>query len=923
MTEWHHEIRQRLERLALRPERESEIVDELAQHLDEFVRECEAVGMTREQARRRALDDLDVPGELARRLAATEVSQPLRLPAPGAPARGRWLSQLWQDVRLTMRSLRRRPWFSISVLATIALTIGPATAIVSVGNWLLWTPSRAVAEPDRLVVIWTGRWRGPTSMSPNGLSYLNLADVRTGSRTLSGLAGWQESSLSLAVPDLTPKSTWGGHVTANFFEVLGLRLAAGRSFTVDEDRPPFGSPVVVLSHAYARQAFGSVANAVDRVVQVNGRPMTVIGVAPEGFAGTTPTSQVDVWFPGAAYTYVNHFSEQSAMRFVQRSGGLFYMFIGRLAPGANAAAAQAELDTLLPLLAEQHPDDNSAFTQGRARVFAGLGPHELMRPRLTRMVNGLLAVAAVLLVLGCANVSNLLLSQSIRAQAEQAIRLALGASRGRLIRQTLAESVVLALTGAVAGVALAVWLKQAIQVWMMPEVDMLAIAPVIPMDRVVLVTTMAAAVACGLVAGVAPAWLGTRAVLRRGLGRDAGRATTRSHRTRTTLAAVQLALSLALIVGAALMVTTVRQFTRVDLGFRAADVSLHWFSHRSHGYAPERALAYNESLVARVRNDSRVGGVSLATGYPFGYSRIERIQRPGGSEKDTLDVRAVATDERYPGVFDLHLLDGRYFRVDELMRPDAANGDPVVVSESLARAMYQRVDVVGEPLVMPRTMANPTREFTIVGVMRDTRTGNLTEADDPVLYMPLGRQAFDVLTTLMVVRSPLPGADLQALLSSYAHQLDPALPLGLARSLPEVVTATFATARVFANVLTLLGGIGVVLAAIGLYGLLTQAVGERRREFGIRLAVGASSGDVARLVASQATWITAFGVAGGIGLAVWGAQFVKSYLFGISESDPRVYLFSVGVLLVIVAIAAGRPAWAATRVNPIETLRAE
>jgi predicted permease len=923
MTDWKREIVDRLTHLSLRPEREAEIVEELSQHLDDQVRERIAGGMDPEQARGEALASLDTPDTLGVRLREVEAGSGTPLVVPGAPPIGVWFSQVWQDIRLAFRTLRRRPWISISALATLALTIGPTTAIVSIGNWLLWTPSRAVTEPDRLVVIWTGQWRGVSAVSPRGLSYLNLADVRSSARTLAGIAGWQEMSLSLAAPGRKPRATQGGFVTANFFDVLGIRLAAGRSFRPEEDRPPFGTPVAVISSAFARDAFGLPEQALGKSVLLNGRPMTVIGVVPSGFDGAAPTSVVDVWYPGAAYPYVNHFPEQSARRYLQRADGIFYTFIGRLAPGMEAGAAQAELDATLPSLVTRYPEENEDFKTVQARVYAGLGPRELQRPQLTRLVDGLLIVAGVLLLLGCANLSNLLVSEGVRTRREHAVRLALGASRGRLIRQLLTQSTVISIAGSALGIGLAFWLKQSIQLWMLPGIELQPVAPSVPLDRVVLAVTLATAIACGLLAGVAPAWLGTRVALRRGLAREASRHAMYGQRARTVLAAAQFALSLALVTGTILMVGTLRHLSRVDLGFAVDGVAIQTLSLRTHGYTPDRVRAYTTELVARVRADPNVASATLASAFPFGYTRIQRVQRPGASPRDGIDARSVSTDERFPDVFGLRLLHGRYLRADEVLKPQES-GSPVVVSEALARALYGRVNVVGERITLPRTLAGPSRDFTIVGVMRDTRTNSLTEDGDPLLYRALSDgEDFTSLQSVLATRSPLPLATVGAAIERSALQLDPTLPIGPTRSLRQWIDRTIARNRVFANVLLLLSTIGVLLAGIGLYGLLAQTVGERQRELGIRMVIGARARHVAAVVATQAGWIAAVGMVAGLVLASWGARLVKAYVVGVSESDPRVYALTAGFLLTVTAIAAARPVWTATRVNPVETLRAE
>jgi predicted permease len=923
MTSWTQELRDRLARLSLRPEREAEIIEELSQHLDDQVRERVAGGMDVSDARREALADLDQPGALARRLAETETRAPLSLPAPGAPARGRWFHQFWQDVRLALRSFRRRPWFSISVLATLALTIGPTTAIVSVGNWLLWTPSQAVTEPGRLVVIWSGTWRESGGMSPSGVSYANLDDLRAASRTLSGLAGWQESGASIAVPGATPRQGQAGFVTANFFDVLGLKLAAGRAFTNDEDMPPFGQPVTVISHSLAVQAFGTPQQALDQTVHISGRPMKIVGVAPRSFGGASPTSQVDVWYPGGAYAYVNHYTETQAQRFSSRSSGLFYTFIGRLAAGRSWSEAQAELDTLMPLLAESYPSDNDKFKTARARVFPGLGPSELQRASLDRQMRGLLMVAAVLLLLGCANVSNLLLSEGVRARAERAVRLALGASRGRLIRQLLTESVTLAALGAVAGIGLAFWLKGAIQAWWMPGISVMASTPVVPIDRLVLAVTIVVAVSCGVLAGLAPAWLGTRGSLQGGLVLSGSRGTTGSHRMRTGLAALQLALSMVLVSGAALLVTTVRNIGQIDPGFDADSVILQHVALRGHGYTPPRAMTYSRQLAERLRADAAVESLTIATGYPLGYTRIESLQTPGGGEKDTTGVRRVATDAAYVDVLGLQLRHGRYFRSDEVFSDTLLSDGPVVISESLARTFFGRDNAVGERITASRTLGSPAREFVIVGVMRETAVGSVTEAADPLIYYPITQDDFATLSSVILAKTRGTLARFADVSAAAAVELDPTLPLGKAWSLSSWIDRDLATHQMFARVLSLLGGVAMVLAAVGLFGLLAQAVGERRREFGIRMAIGATGRRIAGLVLRQAAWACVWGIAGGLALSYWGSGLVTSYLWGVSTSDPRVYAVTITLLLVVVALAAARPAWLATRVNPIEALRSE
>ncbi len=922
MGDWTTELRQRLASLHLRPEREAEIVEELSQHLDEQVRERVAAGASVHDAKREALADLDEPGALAGRLRDIErrVTQP-SLP-PGAQARGLWLAQAWQDLRLTLRTTRQRPWFSLAVLVTLALTIGPATAIVSVGNWLLWTPSRAVTDADRLVVVWSGRWDGPGSVRPSGVSYSNLADIRAASTTLSSLSGWQESQAGIALPGEKPRTAQVGFVSGNFFDVLGVRPAAGRLLTPEDDELPFGRPVAVVSHGVAVRAFGTPEAAVDQTMHVNGRPLTIVGVAAQSFEGASPSSQVSVWYTGATWTYVNHGLADTAARFQTRSDGLFYTFIGRLAAGRTAAEAQAELDVIFPRLAERHPDANAKFTEARARVFPGLGPSELMRATLTSQVNGLLLVAAALLLLGCANVANLLIAESTRTRREHAVRLALGASRSRLFRQQLTQSVTLSLMGAALGVALAVVIKQMVQVGLMPGLSTAPVPPVVHMDWLVLSVTTAVAVATGVLAGIAPGLLATRVPLTGSLGAGATRSVTGVPVVRAALAALQLALSLALVTGATLLAVTLQNMGRVDTGFNPEGVIVQWVSVYGYGFTPERSRDYATQLHARLQGRSEFDDVSLATGFPFAASRRTRVLKPGGVGSETPSVYQLSTDARFPTLLGLTVKHGRYFDDDEMVRPARQSGDPVVVSETMARQLFGRDNVVGERVTLARTLSYPATDLLVVGVMADTLTRSLTTAPDPVMYLPLMNEDL-VSQSAILLRTRASVRQVNELVSTAAFEIDPTLPQGTSRSLVDWIGRGYATTVLFAKVVGSVSVVALVLAAVGLYGLLAQVVGERRREFGIRLAIGASARHVVRLVARQAATIAAVGIALGGALVFWGIGLVESYLWGVEALDPRVMATTIVVLLGVVALAAMRPAWLATRVNPIETLRAE
>jgi ABC-type antimicrobial peptide transport system permease subunit len=577
---WRNEIRRRLEPLGLPPIRETEIVEEIAQHLDDRYRELRALGHEHEAAADMAWRELREVDALGREIARVETRAPLDLPPAGAPVRAGWVRALWHDVRYAARTLARAPTFTLTVVFAVALSIGPTTAILSIGNWLLWRPHPGVTDSGRLAEVWVGRWSGPTSLSPTWLTYDDLAEISRRSTTIAGIAGGQESSASLSVHGLLPRTAGTAQVTANFFEVLGARMRAGRAFLPEEDRLP-GAPVAIVSHALAASAFGTPEAAVGKTLSLNSRPFTVVGVAASDFGGTSPMAAVDVWVPGAIYYYLNHWSRTP-------EPPVFYSFVVRIAPDAAASAVETELNGLIRSLTAIDPERKERLDGVATRVFPGLGVHPLMRASTGRSVRTMLLVGAVLLLIGCANVANLLVLRISRRGHEIGVRKALGATAVRLIQVQLMEACLLATAGAALGLGLAVLLKELMQTLMFPEPP--GIAFVVPLDWRVLTATITAAIGTGLIAAAGPAWLAARGAVMRPGPAAGSRTSARAPSLRGALAALQLALSLTLLVGALLLVTTLRNLRAIDLGFDHAGITVLDVDLQAHGYTPERQL---------------------------------------------------------------------------------------------------------------------------------------------------------------------------------------------------------------------------------------------------------------------------------------------------------------------------------------------
>ncbi len=917
MSEWRSELVERLASLRLKPEREAEIVEELAQHLDDRVDELITLGSDPTAAREAALRDLDAPGELARRLAEF-VPRPINLPPPGAPSRGRWFQARWQDVRHSVRSLRRSPAFTLTVIATLGLTVGPTTAMLSIGNWLLWRPTPGVADPNRLALVYVGEWTD-RSFSPRGLSYLNLDDLRRSAKTLTAITAVQEGEASLAVSGVSPAVVETGWVTADFFDVLGIRIVAGRSFHPEDDLLPTGARVAVISEGLARRAFGGATAAVDRRLWLNGQALTIVGVLPPAFVGIEPLSHVDVWYPGATYGYVNHFT--GPPRWTTRNEGLFYSFVVRLAPGASFAMAQAELDALVHGLVVSYPKDNSELKSARPRLVDGLGTPPLQRPGYQRLVSTLMAVAGALLLLGCANVANLLIVRSISRRREHAVRRALGASPGRLLLLQLTETVLLAVAGAALGVALAVWLKQFVAALLLPAVAALPEFTV-PLDTRVLALALGVSIGCGLVAGFLPAVYGARHASADALGDASGRSITSTRRIRAGFAVVQLAVSLALVTGALMLVATLRNLGAIDLGFRPAGVTVHGMDPSTHGYTLDRASVYYKSMMDQLQGAPGFQAISISALAPFGSGRIMRLQSPAGSEQQPIEVYANAVSHAYFDVLGMRI-NGRSFTDVEALAAGTTS-DVAIVSENLAHRMFGTTDPIGQHIVLPaRISTRPAHDLTIVGVAPDVHWQSVTGEPVLFLYVPYSSPDFGSRYGTLLVKSALPLGAVVQTVEAAARNVDPTLPIRYSRALRTSIDRQLSDRHLFAWVLSILGWLAFVLAAVGLYGLLAQSVTERTREFGIRMAIGSGRAHIFTLVIRQAAAIGALGTALGVALAFAGSRLVETQLYGITRLEPTVYALAAVSLTLVVFLAGLWPARAATCIEPAKAIRIE
>jgi len=478
--------------------------------------------------------------------------------------------------------------------------------------------------------------------------------------------------------------------------------------------------------------------------------------------------------------------------------------------------------------------------------------------------------------------------------------------------------------GAALGVGLASAMTRLILTLVLPRVVASGVELTVPIDARVLFATLTVSIACGLAAGFIPAWMSANRALSVGLSQAGVRGTLRGRRLRAGFAVVQLALSLALLIGAMLMVTTLRGLRNVDPGFEADGVSVHSIDLASQGYKPARALQYVRDLETGLSSTPALTAVSFSYSYPFASAFLQRVQAPGGGTREPIEVRTNSVSKDYFTVLGISILKGRGFTAEESMALGEASGNAIVIGKSLAKRLSGEADPLGLTVIMPGGRAAPARMLVVGGVAGDVRTDLVSGEPELSLYEPFARTSVFVVRPTVLVKSALTTRAASETVQAVAARIDPTVPISGNQPLrTRTIDRQLASQRVFAWVLSLLGGLGFVLAAFGLYGLLAQSVTERTREFGIRMAIGATRGQMYGLVLRHAALIAMIGGIAGLGLAMFGSRLIEAQLWGVTARDPFIYATAVFALLAVVFIAAAWPARVATRVEPVEALRIE
>jgi putative ABC transport system permease protein len=816
--------------------------------------------------------------------------------------------RLLQDLRVGVRRLLKSPGFTLVAVASLALGIGANTAIFSLVNTVLLRPL-PVARPERLLsVSVVGK-----DDSMLAFSYPTYKDYRDRSGdVLAGLFAERLAPMSLSRASGNER-VWGYLVTGNYFEVLGVSAARGRTFTSEEDRAALSAPVAVISHACWQRRFGGDPAVVGRDVLLNGHPFRVVGVMPEGFAGTEIIYTPEVWVPMTMQAWIEPGNEWLERRSTQN-----IFAVGRLKDGVTAEQAQASLNLLAEQVGREYPDTN----EGQKIV---LIPPGFILPQLRGAVVGFAAVlmgtVGLVLLIACTNLANLLLARASARRKEIALRVALGASRWRLVRQLLTESFLLALAGGAAGLLLAVWILGLVAAYRPPmDVPIWIEAAV---DWRVLLFALGASLLTTLLFGLAPALQATRTDLVPALKDAAPQSGRARARLRSALVVAQVTLSLVLLVAAGLTLRALARLQTASPGFAVENGLVASFDLGLQGYDEARGREFQRRLVERVRQLPGVRAASLTDLFPLSlnYSSTDvYIEGRPGARGANVPIAMVASVEH--GYFDamgIAVVAGRPFGE----RDSSEAPRVVVVNETFARRFFPGADPAREAVgkrMSFRGDEGPWNE--IVGVAKDGKYWTIGEAPQMFVYAPLA-QSYSPAVTL-VVRAA--GGDARALvpaLNAEVRAIEPALPLYDVKTIEEHMGVSLFPARVAA---TLLGGFGLlalVLAAMGVYGVVSYAAAQRTREIGIRMALGAQRRDVLRLVAGRGMLLVALGVCLGLAGALALTRFMEGVLYGVSATDPLTFALVAALLLAVALVACLVPARRATKVDPMVALRYE
>ena len=846
--------------------------------------------------------DMEVHREMAAQGGGVPFGNALRFREEAREAWGwMWLEDLSQDVRFAVRMLRRSPGFSILAVLCLTLGIGATTSVFSWIEGILLRPFPAVVHQDRMMAV-AGTDRGVTGTTD--VSWPDFADLQKNCTLFDAFIVDRIMGTTLSIGDRAERAA-GSIVSANYFEALGVHPVLGRGFEPDEDFGRNAHPVTVISYRMWKERFHGDPGVVGKTQMLNGMPHTIIGVAPEGFYGTFVGWAMGFWVP----TSMQERFDPPGYKLEDRGARWIEGFV-RLKPGVTPAQAQAEISAVAKRLEADYPATN----RGRGIKLFRLWQTPFNNAgTLLPTLEIALAVVVFVLLIACANVSNLLLVKAFGRRREMTVRLAVGAGRGRLLKQLLTEGLILAALAAGGGLLLANWCRNLLVLLLPPRGGLTMTLPG-EIDWRVLALSAGVCLVSTLLFGLVPAAQTGKIDLAAGLKAEAGgvvggrgRATARS-----SLVLVQVALSFVLLVGAGLLFQSLRGVQNTRPGFSTKGVLTTGVDFIAAGYDARRAQNFQDELIDRIQALAGVESAAFARITPFSYRSYSSAPiavdgyQPAPDEQPTVDYNEVGP--AYFTTMGIPLVSGR-----EFTRADNETAPPVaVVNEAMAAQYWRGQDPVGQRLQAKG------RWMRVAGVARTSKYRNLTETSRPFFYVPLRQSS---LGPGLQIRTSLgPGTMARALVREV-HALDPNLAPGEVITMREQVDRTTAVQRVAVMMLGVFGGLALSLATIGLYGVMSYTVSQSTRELGLRMALGANASDLLRLVMSHGIALTAGGIVLGAAAALGLTRLMGNLLYQVSPRDPLAFGSAFLVMAAASLAACFLPAWRATRTDPVRALR--
>jgi predicted permease len=906
MPDWKNLVRRRLPWAGREPD--EDVLEELAIHLQECYEELRGGGLSDNEAVDAALNELESDGDVGALRRRRRQVPPA--PATPLPVGGGGLASVWQDVRYGARLLMRAPAFTATVILTLAVGIAANTTAFTIINSVLLN-SFPVRNESELVSVHTRDTADPSNTNTLlPLSYLNLTDIRERNSVFGNFAGHSRPFGVTLTNGPRPERVFAELVTGNYFETLGVKPLIGRFFLPQEDRTPGGHPVLVLGYAPWQGRFGGRPDIVGQTIRINGIAFTVTGVAPEGFKGLNAVFGPDIWIPSMMTEQVvpvqmrNWLTDRSALGF---------RATGRLRPGITVAQAQANLGAIATSLARENPDANrrrdiGAVTlsrsalQGMSAQFAIVGSLALM------------AVPGLVLLIACSNVANLLMARATARRQEIAVRMALGAGRVRVVRQLLTESALLgAISGAV-GFALAVAGARLLWSFRPPEFAQNLVD--LDLDLNIVMFAVGLSAITSLIFGAAPALQVSRSNLVTALTDETR--TAGQHRRlvslRHALLVGQVALSLTALMTAGLFLRSMQRAYAIDPGFEREHLGIIMLSPGQAGYDRTRAEQLYRDVRERVAALPGVTSASWATNLPLftGPSRRIRIQgQTDDSESSGVLTVANSVDRDYFQTAGIAIMGGRDFTA-----ADGETSVPVaIVNETLARKYWPRGDAIGQQL----SLAGDPRPRQIVGIAKTANYQRLGEEPQPCVYLPLAQNFSDAV--VLYVRASRDPAPVLAVVQRDLRQMDERLDVSDARTARKIVEQALFGPTMGAGLLSTFGLLALGLASLGMYGVMAYSVTLRRRELGVRMALGADRNAVLGLVLRQGLTLVGIGLVLGTIVAVGLSTALSGLLYGVRPLDPISFAAAAAILLSVAALACYLPARRASRFDPLTALR--